>query len=206
MSTSLTDAHTDPYTAEPAADPQRWLALGVIAIAQLMVVLDASIVNIALPSAQQALGISDANRQWVVTAYTLAFGGLLLLGGRIADYSGRKRIFIIGLIGFAAASGLGGAAQSSGALFAARGLQGVFAALLAPAALSLISVTFTDPRERARAFGVYGGISGGGAAIGLIVGGALTEYVSWRWCLFVNIPIAVLAALFALRTVHESRA
>ena len=187
-------------------DPRRWWALAVIAIAQLMVVLDASIVTIALPSAQQALGISDANRQWVVTAYTLAFGGLLLLGGRIADYSGRKRIFIVGLIGFAAASGLGGAAQSSGALFAARGLQGVFAALLAPAALSLISVTFTDPRERARAFGVYGGISGGGAAIGLIVGGALTEYVSWRWCLFVNIPIAILAALFALRTVHESRA
>jgi EmrB/QacA subfamily drug resistance transporter len=187
-------------------DPRRWWALAVIAIAQLMVVLDASIVTIALPSAQQALGISDANRQWVVTAYTLAFGGLLLLGGRIADYSGRKRIFIVGLIGFAAASGLGGAAQSGGALFAARGLQGVFAALLAPAALSLISVTFTDPRERARAFGVYGGISGGGAAIGLIVGGALTEYVSWRWCLFVNIPIAIVTALFALRTVHESRA
>ena len=144
--------------------------------------------------------------EWVVTAYTLAFGGLLLLGGRIADYTGRKRIFIVGLIGFAAASGLGGAAQSGGALFAARAVQGVFAALLAPAALSLISVTFTDPKERARAFGVYGGISGGGAAIGLILGGVLTEYVSWRWCLFVNIPIAVLTALAALRTVHESRA
>jgi MFS family permease len=190
----------------PGQDPRRWWALAVIAIAQLMVVLDASIVTIALPSAQHDLGISDANRQWVVTAYTLAFGGLLLLGGRIADYTGRKRIFIIGLIGFAAASGLGGAAQNSGELFSARALQGVFAALLAPAALSLISVTFTDAKERSRAFGVYGGISGGGAAIGLILGGLLTEYASWRWCLLVNIPIAVFTALAALRNVHESKA
>src|SRR3954464_282271 len=190
------------HTEEPAAvDPRRWLALVVIAIAQLMVVLDASIVTIALPSAQQALGISDANRQWVVTAYTLAFGGLLLLGGRIADYTGRKRIFIVGLIGFAAASGLGGLAQNSGELFGARALQGLFAALLAPAALSLISVTFTDPKERSTAFGVYGGISGGGAAIGLILGGLLTEYASWRWCLLVNIPIAALTAVAALRNV-----
>ena len=195
-----------PTIAEAEPDPRRWWALAVIAIAQLMVVLDASIVTIALPSAQHALGISDANRQWVVTAYTLAFGGLLLLGGRIADYTGRKRIFIVGLIGFAAASGLGGAAQSSGALFGARALQGIFAALLAPAALSLISVTFTDPKERARAFGVYGGISGGGAAIGLILGGLLTEYVSWRWCLFVNIPIAIVTAIAALRSVKESKA
>jgi EmrB/QacA subfamily drug resistance transporter len=191
---------------EAGADPRRWWALGVIAIAQLMVVLDASIVTIALPSAQRALGISDADRQWVVTAYTLAFGGLLLLGGRIADYMGRKRIFIIGLIGFALASGLGGAAQTDITLFGARALQGIFAALLAPAALSLISVTFTDTKERARAFGVYGAISGGGAAIGLIVGGVLTEYVSWRWCLFVNIPIAAVAALAAVRVVKESRA
>jgi EmrB/QacA subfamily drug resistance transporter len=197
----------DAAQAHPAGqDPQRWWALGVIAIAQLMVVLDASIVTIALPSAQHALGISDANRQWVVTAYTLAFGGLLLLGGRIADYTGRKRVFIIGLIGFAAASGLGGVAQNSGELFSARALQGLFAALLAPAALSLISVTFTDPKERSTAFGVYGGISGGGAAIGLILGGLLTEYASWRWCLLVNIPIAVFTALAALRTVHESKA
>jgi EmrB/QacA subfamily drug resistance transporter len=187
-------------------DPRRWWALAVIAVAQLMVVLDASIVTIALPSAQQALGISDANRQWVVTAYTLAFGGLLLLGGRIADYTGRKRVFIIGLIGFAAASGLGGAAQNGGELYAARALQGLFAALLAPAALSLISITFTDPKERSTAFGVYGGISGGGAAIGLIVGGLLTEYASWRWCLLVNIPIAVFTALAAVRTVKESKA
>jgi MFS family permease len=138
----------------------------LIAIAQLMVVLDASIVNLALPSAKAALGITDANQQWVITAYTLTFGGLLLLGGRIADYVGRKRAFMIGLIGFAAASALGGLAPSQGFLLAARGLQGAFAALLAPAALSLLTVTFHEPKERAKAFGVYGAISGGGAAIG----------------------------------------
>ena len=187
-------------------DPRRWLALGIIAIAQLMVVLDASIVTIALPKAQADLGISQADRQWVITAYTLAFGGLLLLGGRIADYAGRKRIFLLGLMGFAGASALGGIAQNAGSLFGARALQGLFAALLAPAALSLISVTFTDVRERARAFGVYGAISGGGAAIGLILGGALTEYASWRWCLLVNVPIAIGAALAAIPVVHESRA
>ncbi|GAB3245524.1 MFS transporter [Kineosporia babensis] len=178
----------------------------VIAIAQLMVVLDASIVNIALPSAQTDLGISDANRQWVVTAYALAFGGLLLLGGRIADFTGRKRIFIIGLLGFAGASALGGAAVNEAMLFGARALQGLFAALLAPAALSLLQVSFTDAKERARAFGVYGAISGGGAAIGLILGGVLTEYVSWRWCLYVNVPIAILAAVAAIGTIRESRA
>ena len=139
-----------------------------------MVVLDASIVTIALPSAQHALHISTANRQWVVTAYTLSFGGLLLLGGRIADYVGRKRVFIIGLLGFAGASALGGVAVNAAMLFGARALQGAFAALLAPAALSLISVTFTEVKERATAFGVYGAISGGGAAIGLIMGGVLT--------------------------------
>lgn len=189
-----------------APDPRRWLALGVIAVAQLMIVLDASIVNIALPSAQKDLNISDADRQWVVTAYTLAFGGLLLLGGRIADFAGRKRIFVVGLIGFAAASALGGIASTAGLLYAARGLQGLFAALLAPAALSLISVTFTETKERATAFGVFGAISGGGAAIGLIVGGVLTEYASWRWCLGVNVPIALLAAFAATRFVRESKA
>ena len=162
-------------------DPKRWLALVVIAIAQLMIVLDASIVNIALPSAQKDLGISDADRQWVVTAYTLTFGGFLLLGGRIADFMGRKRTFIVGLFGFAAASALGGIASTAGLLFAARGLQGTFAALMAPAALSLISVTFTESKERAKAFGVYGAVSGGGAAIGIILGGTLTEYASWRY-------------------------
>jgi EmrB/QacA subfamily drug resistance transporter len=186
-------------------DPKRWLALVVIAIAQLMVILDASIVNIALPDAQKALGISAANRQWVVTAYTLAFGGLLLLGGRIADYSGRKKVFIIGLIGFALASALGGFAPNQGLLFAARALQGAFGAILAPAALSLISVTFVDSKERAKAFAVYGALSGAGAAIGLIAGGLLTQYASWRWCLFVNIPMALIAVVLAIPNVRESK-
>jgi EmrB/QacA subfamily drug resistance transporter len=171
-----------------------------------MIVLDSSIMNIAIPSAKVELGISDANQQWVITAYTLAFGSLLLLGGRIGDFMGRKKIFIIGLIGFAAASALGGIASNQGLLFASRALQGVFGALLAPAALAIISVTFTVPKERAKAFGVIGAISGGGAAIGLILGGTLTEYFSWRWCLGVNTPIAIVAALLALAYVRESRA
>jgi EmrB/QacA subfamily drug resistance transporter len=189
-----------------AADPRRWLALAVVALAQLMVLLDATIVNIAMPSAQTALHISDANRQWIITGYTLAFGGLLLLGGRVADYVGRKRAFLIGLIGFAGASALGGAANGAVMLFAARGLQGAFGALLAPAALSLITVTFTAPKERARAFGVFGAIAGGGSAIGLIAGGLLTQYLDWRWCLFVNVPIALIAFAFALPIVRESKA
>lgn len=171
-----------------------------------MIVLDSSIMNIAIPSAKQDLGISDANQHWVITAYTLAFGSLLLLGGRIGDYMGRKKIFLIGLVGFAAASALGGVASNQGLLFASRALQGVFGALLAPAALSIISVTFTVPKERAKAFGVIGAISGGGAAIGLILGGALTEFFSWRWCLGVNTPIAILVAILAIKFVKESKA
>lgn len=200
---------TESRPAGPAGadlDPRRWLALAVVCVAMLMVVLDTSIVTIALPQAQLDLGITDADRQWVVTSYALAFGGLLLLGGRIVDFCGRKRIFLIGLLGFAAASMLGGLAPSAAALFAARALQGVFAALLAPAALSLITVSFTEPRERAKAFGVYGAIQGGGGAVGLILGGVLTQYADWRWCLYVNVPIAVAAALAALPTVRESRA
>jgi EmrB/QacA subfamily drug resistance transporter len=187
-------------------DPRRWLALAVIGVSQLLIVLDATIVTIALPTAQKALHISDANRQWMVTAYTLAFGGFLLLGGRIADYTGRKRAFVIGLLGFAGASALGGAAVNAGMLFAARGLQGAFGALMAPAALSLLTVTFTETRERARAFGVYGAIAGGGGAVGLLLGGLLTEYASWRWTLLVSTPIAVVAAVAALRFVTESKA
>ncbi len=186
-------------------DPKRWRALIVIAIASLMVVLDAAIMNIALPQAQQALHISTANRQWVVTSYTLVFGGFLLLGGRIGDYAGRKKAFIIGLVGFALASALGGFAQDQSMLLAARALQGVFGALLAPAALSLISVTFVNSEERAKAFGVYGAISGVGAAIGLIAGGLLTQFLNWRWCLFVNIPMALLAVGLAVPNVHESK-
>ncbi|GGM03507.1 MFS transporter [Streptomyces fumigatiscleroticus] len=185
------------------ADPRRWWGLVVIALAQLMVVLDATIVNIALPSAQRALGMSDGNRQWVITAYTLAFGGLLLLGGRISDLVGRKRTFVIGLVGFAAASAFGGAATTSGMLFGARALQGVFAAVLAPSALSLLTTTFTDPKERGRAFGIYGALAGSGSAIGFIVGGLLTEYLDWRWCLYVNVPIAIVAVLGALALLHD---
>ncbi|WOX12041.1 MFS transporter [Streptomyces sp. N50] len=175
------------------AENRRWWALVVIALAQLMVVLDMTIVNIALPSAQTDLGMSDGNRQWVITAYTLAFGGLLLLGGRIADLAGRKNTFMIGLIGFAAASALGGAAANQGMLFGARALQGVFAALLAPSALSLLTTTFTDPKDRSKAFGVFGAIVGAGAAVGLLAGGFLTQYLDWRWCLYVNVPIALVA-------------
>jgi len=192
--------------AAEAPDPRRFRALAVIAVAQLMIVLDASVVTIALPSAQRALHISVANRQWVLTAYTLAFGGLLLLGGRVADYLGRKRMFVVSLLGFAAASALGGLAQDSAMLFGARALQGAFAAVMAPAALSIITVTFTEAKERARAFGVYGAVAGAGAAIGLVLGGLLTQYASWRWVLLINTPIAIVTALFAVREVHESRA
>lgn len=199
--------HTDAVSqGTTALDSRRWLALTVISVATLMVVLDASVINIALPQAQADLHISDANRQWAVTAYALAFGGLLLLGGRIVDFVGRKRVFLIGLVGFAAASMLAGIAPNGATLFAGRALQGVFAALLAPAALSLIAVTFTDGRERARAFGVYAALQGAGGAVGLIAGGVLTEYTTWRWCLFVNTPLALAAALAAVPTVRESRA
>jgi EmrB/QacA subfamily drug resistance transporter len=177
--------------------------LVVIALAQLMVVLDATIVNIALPSAQRDLGMSDGNRQWVITAYTLAFGGLLLLGGRIADLVGRKRTFVVGLIGFAAASALGGAATTPTMLFGARALQGVFAAVLAPSALSLLATTFTEPKERGKAFGIYGTLAASGAAVGFIVGGVLTEYLNWRWCLYVNVPIAVAAVIGAYLLLHD---
>lgn len=177
----------------------------MIAVAQLMIVLDITIVNIALPSAQRDLGISNADRQWVITAYTLAFGGLLLLGGRLGDLYGRKRTFMIGLLGFAAASALGGSSVSGEMLFASRALQGAFGALLAPSALGLLSTTFSSaaPKERATAFGIFGGIAGGGSAIGFIAGGLLTEYLSWRWCLFVNVPIALCAALGAFRVLHR---
>jgi EmrB/QacA subfamily drug resistance transporter len=175
------------------ADPRRWLILGVLGLAQLMVVLDSTIVNIALPSAQKALGFSTADRQWVVTAYSLAFGGLLLLGGRLADLFGRKRTFLIGLIGFALASAIGGLSTDFAMLVAARAVQGIFGALLAPSTLSLLTTTFSNPAERGKAFGIYGAIAGGGGAIGLLLGGVLTEYLSWRWCLYVNVAISVLA-------------
>lgn len=195
MATSLETPLETQVVVREEPDPRRFRALGVIAIAQLMIVLDASVVTIALPSAQRALHISLANRQWALTAYTLAFGGLLLIGGRIADFMGRKRMFIISLLGFAAASALGGLAQNGGMLFGARALQGAFAAVMAPASLSLLTVTFTEPKERARAFGVYGAVAGGGAAIGLVLGGLLTQYASWRWTLLINVPIAIVTAV-----------
>jgi EmrB/QacA subfamily drug resistance transporter len=173
--------------------------LALLGVAQLMVVLDATIVNIALPSAQKALHFSTDSRQWVVTAYALAFGSLLLLGGKLGDLFGRKWTFIAGLIGFSVASALGGLAQSFGMLVAARALQGVFGALLAPSALSLLTVTFAGAPDRAKAFGIFGAIAGGGASVGLLLGGALTQALSWRWCLYVNLAIAVPTTITALR-------
>jgi EmrB/QacA subfamily drug resistance transporter len=184
---------------------RRWLILALLGVAQLMVVLDATVVNIALPSAQKALGFSNDNRQWVVTAYSLAFGSMLLLGGRISDIFGRKWTFVTGLLGFAGASAIGGAAQSFDVLVVARAAQGVFGALLAPAALSLLTTTFTNPKERGKAFGIYGAIAGSGAAVGLLLGGALTDLVSWRWCLYVNLLFAVPAAISALGLLHNQR-
>lgn len=171
----------------------RWVALGVIAVAQLMVALDATVVNVALPTAQTALGFDDAQRAWVITAYTSSFAGLLLLGGRIADRVGRRRAMMTGLTGFALSSALAGAAGNLEVLLAGRALQGAFAALMAPAALSLIAVTFTEPAERGKAFGIFGAVASSGAVTGLLLGGALTEYAGWRWCLYVNVLVAALA-------------
>jgi len=184
---------SDATTADGAWDRRRWLILGVIGLAQLMVVLDATIMNIALPSAQRALGFTTADRQWVVTAYTLAFGSLLLLGGRLADLLGRKVTFLTGLAGFAGVSAIGGASVNFAMLITARACQGAFAALLVPSSLSLLTTTFTGPKDRGRAFGVYGAIAAAGGAIGLLLGGALTEYLSWRWTLYVNLIFAGVA-------------
>jgi len=180
--------------ADAAPDPRRWLILAVIALAQLMIVLDATVVNIALPSAQRSLHFTTVDRQWVITAYALAFGSLLLLGGRVSALAGRKVTFLSGLIGFAAASAVGGAATSFGMLVAARACQGAFGAFMAPSALSLLTTTFSGSKDRGRAFGVFGAIAGAGGAIGLLLGGVLTEYLSWRWCLYVNLFFAAIAA------------
>ena len=205
--------------AQPAASPgsretpgrpavradRRWMILVVVAVAQLMVVLDATIVNIALPSAQRALAFSNADRQWVVTAYALAFGSLLLVGGRLGDMFSRKWVFITGLIGFAVASAIGGASVSFEMLVAARALQGAFGAILAPSALGTLVSTFQDPRERGQAFAVFGSVAVGGGAVGLILGGALTQYFSWRYTLYVNLIFAALAVAGALAFIHSSR-
>lgn len=185
-------------TARRGSHALRWWVLAVLGIAQLMVVLDATIVNIALPAAQADLGFGDGDRQWVITGYALAFGSLLLLGGRLSDLFGRRNTFIVGLIGFAVASAIGGAATSFEMLVAARVGQGVFGALLAPAALSLLTVTFTEPKERAKAFGIFGAVAGTGGAIGLLLGGVLTEWASWRWAMYVNLIFAAVALVGAV--------
>ncbi|HEY6312138.1 MAG TPA: MFS transporter [Streptosporangiaceae bacterium] len=175
------------------ADSRRWLILATICFAALMIVLDVTVMNLALPSAQRALGFTNADRQWIVTAYSLSFGGLLLFCGRLADLIGRKVTFLAGLAGFAAASAVGGASVSFTMLVTARACQGVFAALLAPSALSLLTTTFTDPKERGKAFGVYGAVAASGSGLGLLIGGALTSYASWRWCMYINLVFAAIA-------------
>ncbi|WP_251153216.1 MFS transporter [Cellulosimicrobium sp. Marseille-Q4280] len=201
-------ATPDSSATDPGAprDARRWWVLVVLALTQLLVVLDGTIVSIALPQAQAELGLSDAQRQWVVTAYALAFGALLLLGGRIADYWGRKRTFLLGMAGFGVASLLAGFAPTGVALIATRGLQGAFAALLAPAALALLTVSFPSGKERNTAFAVFGSVAGVGAAVGLVLGGLLTELADWRWCLWVNVPVTVAGLVAAALLVRESRA
>ena len=184
---------SDVNTISNGADRRRWLILGVIAIAQLMVILDLTVMNIALPSAQHALHFTTVDRQWVVTAYSLAFGSLLLLGGRLADLLGRKVTFLIGLAGFAGVSAIGGASVNFTMLVTARACQGAFAAILVPSALSLLTTTFTEPKDRGKAFGIYGAIAAGGSAVGLLLGGTLTEYLSWRWTLYINLVFAGVA-------------
>src|SRR5712664_37248 len=197
---------TPSATLEPTAPAdRRWLVLVVAAVAQLMLVLDATIVNIALPSAQRSLGFPNGDRQWVVTAYALSFGSLLLVGGRLGDMFSRKWVFITGLVGFALASAIGGAAGSFAVLVTARALQGAFGAVLAPAALGTLVSTFNDPRERGRAFGVFGSVASGGGAVGLILGGVLTEYLDWRWTLYVNLIFAAIAVAGALAWIRGGR-
>ncbi|HEY2543306.1 MAG TPA: MFS transporter [Gaiellaceae bacterium] len=182
-----------------------WVILVLICIAQFMVILDATIVNVALPSIQKDLGLSEANLQWIINAYTLVFGGFLLLGGRAGDLLGRKRLFLIGLVIFTVASLLNGISSSSGQLIGFRALQGLGAALISPAALSIISTTFAEGKERARALGVWAAIAIGGSAFGLVLGGWLTQSFSWRWIFFVNVPVGVVAFLAAFRLVPESK-
>lgn len=181
------------------------LALALLAMTQFVVVLDAAIVNVALPSIGTALDFNQDDLAWVVNAYTLTFGGFLLLGGRLADYLGRRKMFIYGLILFSVASLLGGLAQSDIWLIAARALQGLGAALVSPAALSIITNTFAEGAERNKALGVWGAVAGSGGAAGVLLGGVLTEYLGWEWVLFVNVPIGIAAAILAPRLLAESR-
>src|SRR5580693_4716850 len=201
----MSSARAVPGERAAAPGDRRWLILIVVAIAQLMVVLDSTIVNIALPSAQTALGFPNSDRQWVVTAYALSFGSLLLVGGRLGDMFSRERVFITGLVGFAVASAIGGASVSFSMLVAARALQGAFGAVLAPSALGTLVSTFREPRERGRAFGVFGSVAAAGGAVGLILGGALTQYLSWRYTLYVNLVFAVIAIVGALVYIRSTR-
>src|SRR6201999_1857220 len=190
---------------QPVREPNRWAVLALLSVAQLMVVLDATIVTVALPSAQRALHFTNDSRQWVVTAYALAFGSLLLVGGKVGDLFGRKWALIAGLVGFSAASAVGGLAQSFGLLVAARAAQGVFGALLAPSALSLLTVTFAGTADWQKAFGIFGAVAGGAGALGLLLGGILTSAISWRWCFYVNLVIAIPTTIAALRLIVNQR-
>ena len=203
---SATSSSQADLTRAGEPDPRRWLILAVVGLAQLMIVLDITVMNIALPSAQRALHFSNADRQWVITAYALAFGSLLLFGGRLGDLIGRKVTFLTGLAGFALASAVGGASVNFTMLIVARACQGAFGALLAPAALGVLTTTFSDPQERGRAFGVYGAIAGGGGLVGLLLGGVLTEYLTWRACLYVNLIFAAIAAFGASTLLSRQRA
>jgi EmrB/QacA subfamily drug resistance transporter len=188
------------------AEPNRWLVLAIVCVAQFMVVLDATVVNVALPTIQRDLDFTVADLQWIINAYTLVFGGFLLLGGRASDLLGRQRLFIAGVVIFTVASAINGIATSSGVLIAGRGLQGLGAAFVSPAALSVLTTTFEEGAERTRALGVWSAIAAGGGAVGLILGGVLTEYLSWRWVFFVNLPVGAAATFAALRFVPNSRA
>lgn len=189
--------------APTAKDPRRWIILAVICVAYLMLTLDVTVMNLALPSAQKALHFSNANKQWVVTAYALSYGSLLLFCGRLADLIGRRTTFFTGLVGFAAASAVGGAATSFGMLVTARACQGVFAALLAPTALSLLATTFTDPKERGKAFGAFGAVAASGGGLGLMIGGALTSGLNWRWCMYVNLFFAAFPLIAGIKLLHR---
>jgi len=206
MTTATATQPPGEISHQEANHIRRWWILVVLGLAQLMVILDNTIVNIALPTAQHALRFSNADRQWVVTGYSLAFGSLLLLGGRIGDLIGRKRALLIGLVGFACASALGGASVNFAMLVIARSVQGAFGALLAPSVLALLTTTFTIPAERGKAFAIYGGIAGAGGAIGLLLGGILTSYASWRWTLFVNLAFAAVATVGALLWLKNDKA
>jgi EmrB/QacA subfamily drug resistance transporter len=205
VSTATTQLHS-PVQIEAPKATNRWLVLVIVCMAQFMVVLDATVVNVALPSIQRGLHFSQANLPWVVNGYTLVFGGFLLLGGRAADLLGRKRLFMIGVLLFSGASLLNGLAQSSGMLIAGRALQGLGGALVSPAALSILTTTFPDSEERTKALGVWSAIAAGGAAFGLLLGGVLTDLLSWQWVFIVNLPVGIGAFVAALRLVPESRA